>query len=662
MLRIRNSRIEARFPHLVRPDSPSQKIGAPPTGKFAKVKHKIPMLSLANAFDYEDVENFINSVRSFIIELNDPTTPLSIIAEPKVDGVSCSLRYENHQLVLGATRGDGFVGEDVTLNVKTIKDIPHCLPTEAPDTIEIRGEIYMTDTDFLLLNEAQEKRGDKLFANPRNAAAGSLRQLNPRITASRPLRFFGYAWGESSKGFARTQSDARAQLQKWGFELNEPARVLNHLDEIKAYYVEIQSRRSGFDFSIDGVVYKINALRLQERLGHIGRSPRWAIAHKFSPEQGQTHIQKISVSVGRIGTLTPIADLEPVGIGGVLVSRATLHNQDEIERKDFRENDLVLVQRAGDVIPQVVSVILTERKPESEPFLFPTECPVCGSATHREPRESARYCTGGLFCPAQALEKLKYFVSKSAIDIEGMGSKIIEMFYEEGLIKDPADIFVLEERLAGINEKSDPETAIVPLKDRDGWGEKSAANLFQAIQNRREVPLDRFICSLGIKHVGRATARIISRNYLSFDQFLTAMLACKDRDSDAYEHLISISGIGPTAADAMIAFFNETHNMEVIKKLQGFMDIQDYETVSVGKSIIAGKTIVFTGALEQMGRNEAKARAETLGGNVTGSVSKKTDFVVAGQGSGKKLATAKQLGIRVLSEEQWLALCKNSNE
>ncbi|MGB5749559.1 MAG: NAD-dependent DNA ligase LigA, partial [Desulfobacterales bacterium] len=430
-LRIRNSEIENLFPHLVRLDSPSNKVGAPPSAKFQKIKHDIPMLSLGNAFSYEDIDKFIKGIRLFIKELKDPSIPIEMVGEPKVDGVSCSLRYEKSKLVLAATRGDGIEGEDVTENIKTINDIPKRLPPDAPEILEIRGEIYMTDDEFLKFNREQEEKGEKIFANPRNAAAGGLRQLDPKITASRPLRFFGYAWGEISEPIAATQWEARERIASWGFKLNKPAKVLNNIDEIRQYYEEIQSERSGFDFSIDGVVYKINRIDLQERLGFISRSPRWAIAHKFSPEKGKTHIRDIKIQVGRVGSLTPIAELEPLNIGGVLVSRATLHNQDEIEKKDFRKGDLVVVQRAGDVIPQVVTVDLKARPLDSKPYKFLKKCPVCNSTTVREQFESVRYCTGGLYCPAQSLERLKHFVSRNAFDIEGMGEKNIEMFYNE---------------------------------------------------------------------------------------------------------------------------------------------------------------------------------------------------------------------------------------
>ena len=519
----------------------------------------------------------------------------------------------------------------------------------------------MSNEEFLKFNKEQEERGEKIFANPRNAAAGSLRQIDSEVTASRPLRFFGYAWGETSEPIAETQQEARERIESWGFKLNEPAKVLKGLDEIINYYEDIQNKRSGFDFSIDGVVYKINRIDLQERLGFISRSPRWAIAHKFSPEKGQTHIQKIVIQVGRVGSLTPIAELEPINIGGVLVSRATLHNQDEIERKDFRERDLVVVQRAGDVIPQVVSVILKDRPFDSKPFQFPSRCPDCKSATAREQHETARYCTGGLYCPSQAMERLKHFVSRNAFDIEGLGEKILEMFYKEGSIKDPSDIFKLEEKLSKSNQIINQTTELIPLEEREGWGIKSANNLFAAIRGRKKATFDRFLYALGIKYVGEATAKIISRNYLSFKNFIEAAITSMNPETESYQHLVNISGIGPKAADAIIAFFNEEHNKKVLDKLQSLVEISDYEPTYSDRSIFSGKTVVFTGALEKMSRNEAKARAESIGANVSNAVSKKTDYVIAGKKAGNKIEKAEKLGVKTISEEEWLEILEKKS-
>jgi len=512
----------------------------------------------------------------------------------------------------------------------------------------------MLDEEFIKFNINQKEKGEKIFANPRNAAAGSIRQIDPKITASRPLKFFAYAWGETSGPIAETQWEARRRIATWGFKLNEPARILNDFKDIVDYYEEIQTKRSGFGFSIDGVVYKINRIDLQERLGFISRSPRWAIAHKFSPEQGRTHIKDIKIQVGRIGSLTPIAELEPINIGGVLVSRATLHNQDEIERKDFRKGDLVVVQRAGDVIPQVVSVVLTDRPKDAKPYKFPKICPVCDSTTAREQFESVRYCTGGLYCQAQALERLKYFVSRDAFDIEGLGEKIIEMFYNEGLIKDPSDIFRLEEKLSKSALSVNKLTNIVPLEEREDWGVKSANNLFRAIRNRRKVSFDRFLYALGIKNVGVATAKIIARNYLSFRKFMEAALSFKDENSDSYDQLVNISKIKSTVGNPIADFFSEDHNVKVINELLSLIEVFDYELTFSVQSKFSGKTVVFTGTLVKMSRNEAKAKAESLGANVTNSISKKTDYIIAGANAGSKLNKAKELGIEVIPEDEWL--------
>ena len=518
----------------------------------------------------------------------------------------------------------------------------------------------MTNNEFFIYNEERKRNGETVFANPRNAAAGSLRQLDPRISASRPLKFFGYAWGETSETIAKTQWGARSYISSLGFKLCKPARLLKDMEGIKEFYEEIQSKRSGYNFSIDGVVYKINKIDLQDRLGFDARSPRWAIAHKFSPETGHTHIKDISISVGRMGSLTPIADLEPINIGGVMVSRAQLHNQDEIERKDFRKGDLVIVQRAGDVIHQVVSVSLIERTKEAKPYEFPNECPICKSKTSREQFESARYCTGGLYCRAQALEMLKHFVSRNAFDIEGLGEKIIEEFYNEGLIKDPTDIFKLEERLSKPALDLNISNNIVPLEDRKGWGAKSANNLFRAIRDRKQISFDRFLCAIGIKHVGEITAKILARNYLSFDKFMKSVTSFNNINSQAYRNLINISGIGKTAANAIVDFFTEGHNLKIIKELVSLVQISDYAPSLSVDSKLSGKTIVFTGTLENISRSEAKSKVESLGANVSTSISKKTDYVIAGVKAGSKLKKAKELGITVLSEKDWFTILDES--
>ncbi|HVN79694.1 MAG TPA: NAD-dependent DNA ligase LigA [Terriglobia bacterium] len=646
-LKRRNESIEARFPRLIRPDSPTRRVGAAPATGFKKVRHRIPMLSLNNAFTEEDVSGFLDSIRNFIKELQqDPDIPIEVVAEPKIDGLSCSLLYQKHELVQGATRGNGEEGEDITANVKTISEIPRALPEDAPDLIEIRGEVYMTDEDFLKLNQHQEKAGGKVFANPRNAAAGSLRQLDPSVTASRPLRFFGYAWGEVSEPFAETQWEARRQLAEWGFKTNEPSRLVGTLADMLDYYREMQEKRSRLGFSIDGVVYKLNRLDWQKRLGFISRAPRWALAHKFPPERGQTRLKAINIQVGRTGSLTPVAELEPINVGGVLISRATLHNQDEIERKDIRVGDTVIIQRAGDVIPQVVEVVFSERPKDSHAFVFPTHCPVCGSRAVREPDEAVTRCTGGLVCPAQAVERMIHFASRDAFDIEGMGQKNIETFYNEGLIQSPPDIFRLEEQ----DGKKRPA-----LADREGWGEVSSRKLFDAIRRSRVLPLDRFIYALGIHQVGQATARLLARHYGTLVQWKKGMKAAQDRSSEAYQDLLSISGIGPSLAEDLLAFFAEKQNLEILEDLSTLLAVTDFEAPQTA-SPIAGKTVVFTGTLQSMARSEAKARAEALGAKVAASVSKKTDYVVAGPGGGSKLREAQELGVTILSEQEWLEM------
>jgi DNA ligase (NAD+) len=661
-LRKRNEAIEARFPYLIRSDSPSKRVGYLPSSGLKEVRHSVPMLSLKFVYTFEAVDHdLIDSIRGFIIDLKDSSVQFDFVAEPKIDGVSCSLRYENHRLVQAATRGDGQVGEDVTENAKTIKDIPKALPPNAPNLIEVRGEVYMTDGDFIRLNEQQERSGEKIFANPRNAAAGSLRQLDPKITASRPLRFFAYAWGEVSNPFAKTQLEARSRLASWGFKLNEPSRIVSNLEEIKAYYEEMESRRSSLGFSIDGVVYKVNRIDLQERLGFRDREPRWAIAQKFSPERGQTHIKFISISVGRMGALTPIAELEPVNVGGVLVSRATLHNQDEIERKDFRVRDLVVIQRAGDVIPQVVSVLIDKRPLDAEPFIFKNRCPSCHSIAIREPGEAVWICIASLKCPAQLLERLIHFASRDAFDIEGLGEKNIELFFKEGLLKSPADIFRLEERLGpsdiSISNKREAEK-LTPLQEREGWGPVSANKLFEAIRRRREISLDRFIYALGINQVGEATAKLLARNYMSLTNFLNAIKSAQNRESEDYKHLENINGIGPIVADKILGFFASPQNISILDDILSQIRVTDFQVSRTMTSQLAGKTIVFTGALETMTRPEAKAKAESLGAIVTGDVSRKTDFVIAGPSAGSNERKAKELGIPLLTEAEWLEMVR----
>lgn len=638
-LRRRNDAIEAAFPELVRADSPSKRVGAQVREGFSKITHARPMLSLGNAFADDDVVGFFERIRRFL-NLPDSET-VELVAEPKIDGLSVSLRYEGGALVHAATRGDGTVGEDVTANIRTIGDIPTSLPADAPAVVEVRGEVYMAKADFLALNRRQEEAGAKVFANPRNAAAGSLRQIDSGVTAKRPLKFFGYAWGEVSAPLGDTVTAVRERFAAWGFQLNEPSRLCGSVDDILAYYHEVIALRPDLPFDLDGTVYKVNRLDWQDRLGAVSRAPRWAIAHKFPAEQAETRLNAITIQVGRTGTLTPVANLEPVNVGGVMVARATLHNEDEIARKDVREGDWVVIQRAGDVIPQVVRVIEDRRPADSQPYDFPTLCPECGSHAVREEGEAARRCTGGLICPAQAVERLKHFVSRDAFDIEGFGGRNIEAFWTDGLIRTPADIFRLGEHQDA-------------LAEREGWGEKSVANLLDALDERRRIELPRFIYALGIRQVGQATARLLARNYGALEAVLEAMQAAQDSESEAYQALVDIDGIGPGVAEDLLAFFAEPHNLEVIRDLADLVEVLPFEAADTSSSPVAGKTVVFTGTLEAMGRNEAKARAETLGAKVSGSVSKKTDIVVAGPGAGSKLKKAEEFGVQVMTEQEWL--------
>jgi DNA ligase (NAD+) len=651
-LRRRNEAIEERFPKLVRPDSPSKRVGAPAVEGFGKIKHRVPMLSLGNAFDAEDIADFVQRVHRFL-KLGDGA-PLAFMAEPKIDGLSISLRYLDGKLVEAATRGDGAEGENVTKNVMTIREIPHQLKgKKIPEVIDVRGEIYMTRDDFALLNEKQAASGGKIFANPRNSAAGSLRQLDTSITASRPLRFFAYAWGEASSLPADTQSGVDEAFAKWGLPVNKAARVCNGTDELIAYYEELAENRAKLPYDIDGVVYKVNRLDLQERLGFVSRSPRWAIAHKFPAQQAMTVLNGIDIQVGRTGALTPVARLEPVTVGGVVVTNATLHNEDEIARKDVRVGDTVILQRAGDVIPQIVGVVADKRPKGAKPYKFPVLCPACGSHAVREVDEKTgkvdvvRRCTGGLICPAQRVERLKHFVSRNAFDIEGLGEKNIQAFYDDGLIQSPDDIFTLAARDA---------RSVKRLEEREGWGPQSATKLFNAIAARRTIALDRFIYALGIRHVGETTAKLLARYYGSIEHFCASMIdAAKGKDSEAFKELDNIEGIGEVVAKAIADFFGEPHNVRVVDELLKDVAPQPLEAVD-STSAVSGKTVVFTGTLTLLTRGEAKAQAERLGAKVAGSVSKKTDYVVAGADAGSKLAKARELGVAILDEEQWLRL------
>jgi DNA ligase (NAD+) len=659
-LRQRNLLIEQRFPKLIRDDSPSRRVGAAPVEAFGKVRHAVPMLSLGNAFSDEDVADFVGRVRRFLGLRPDAT--VEVTAEPKIDGLSISLTYERGRLVQGATRGDGIEGENVTANVSTIKQVPKRLVgKEVPETIEVRGEIYLAHADFEKLNAEHAATGGKLFANPRNAAAGSLRQLDPSITARRPLRFFSYGWGAATRLPAQTQTGVYDAFRRWGMPLNPLMRVCRSTDDMLAFYREIAEQRASLGYDIDGVVYKVNRLDWQQRLGFVSRAPRWAIAHKFPAEEVTTRLLDIDIQVGRTGALTPAAKLEPVTVGGVVVSNATLHNEDEIARKDIRIGDTVIVRRAGDVIPQVMGVVLEKRPKGAKPYKMPNVCPACGSAAVREVHEKTgradvvRRCTGGLICPAQAKERLKHFVSRNAFDIEGLGEKQIEAFYDEGRIMQPADIFTLQAR-----DGRAPEDK--KLASKKGFGTKSVENLFKAIDARRSIALDRFIYALGIRHVGETTARDLAKALGSFDAFRAAAQAAVEggRDSDAYRDLDNIEGIGPTVVDALVDFFAEPHNVKALDDLLAQVDVEDFMRPAAADSAVAGKTVVFTGTLERMTRNEAKALAERLGAKVAGSVSAKTDYVVAGSDAGSKLAKARELGVKVLTEDEWLALVERT--
>ena len=661
-LRRRLEAIEARFPELATPGSPTQTIGAAPARGFGKIRHVVPMLSLGNAFSDEEVKDFVERVRRFL-RLDADEFP-TIVAEPKIDGLSLSLRYENGELVRAATRGDGLTGEDVTANVRTIKDVPnHLKGRKIPPACELRGEVYMLKQDFLALNKKQAEAGETVFANPRNSAAGSLRQKDVAITASRPLKFFAYAWGEMVDRPADTQHGMLRWLEEVGFTVNPEIELCRNLDQVLGFYRRIGEKRAALDYDIDGVVYKVDRLDWQDRLGFVSRSPRWAIAHKFAAEQATTVLEKIDIQVGRTGAMTPVARLTPVTVGGVVVQNATLHNEDYIKGigndgepirggVDIREGDTVIVQRAGDVIPQIVNVVLEKRPNNAKRYEFPHTCPACGSHAVREEGEAVRRCTGALICPAQAVEGLKHFVSRNAFDIEGLGEKQIQQFYQEGLIKTPVDIFTLQQRDAKAARK---------LADREGYGETSTRNLFAAIDARRRIELNRLIFALGIRHIGEGNAKLLARHYGTLEAFREAMLAAAAEQtpdgnaSEAFQDLNDIGGIGPIVANAVVEFFAEPRNVTALDKL-----LREIEVLPAEKprrsSPVSGKTVVFTGALTKFTRDEAKAVAERLGAKVSGSVSKKTDYVVAGEEAGSKLTKARELGVTILSEDEWLGL------
>ncbi len=666
-LKRRNDAIEKRFPDLRRADSPSLRVGAQPLATFAPITHSRPMLSLDNAFSDDDVRGFISSVYRFLGQLPDGS--IAITAEPKIDGLSMSIRYENGKLVNAATRGDGTTGENVTANILTIKEIPNVLPSTSPSVVEVRGEVYMCKSDFLALNEKMAAEGKQTYVNPRNTAAGSLRQLDAKVTGSRNLRFFAYAWGEMSKMPADTQIGMVETFREWGFPVNPLMKRMTSVEDIIAHYTEIGLKRPDLDYEIDGVVYKVDRLDLQARLGFRSRSPRWAIAHKFPAEQAFTRVERIDIQVGRTGALTPVARLTPVTVGGVVVTNATLHNEDYIkgignsgepirdEAHDIRIGDTVIVQRAGDVIPQVLDVVMEKRPADAVPYTFPKRCPVCHSHAVREKNaktgklDSVTRCTGGIVCRAQAVEHLKHFVSRNAFDIEGLGAKQIDFFFEA---EDPAlvvrtapDIFTLKQR-----QEASPLTK---LENVDGFGKVSVRKLFDAIDERREIALHRFIYALGIRHVGETTAKLLARSYGTYAIFSDAMQEAAALSGDAWDHLNSIEGIGEVVARAIVEFFKEPRNVDVIVRLLEEISPLSAEQVSTSDSPVAGKTVVFTGSLEKFTRDEAKARAESLGAKVAGSVSGKTDIVVAGPGAGSKLSKAAELGVQVMNEDEWLA-------
>ena len=662
-LRIRLKAIEERFPQLVDMFSPTQRVAPTPTTAFAKVTHRRPMLSLDNAFSDEELQGFLDRVRRGLereIDLK-PDAEIALSCEAKIDGLSISLRYEDGELTVGATRGDGTIGEDVTPNLRTIKDIPHKLTGKFPKSIDVRGEVYMERKAFQEMNTRQEEEGEKTFANPRNAAAGSLRQLDSSITARRPLRFFAYAWGEAEPRSWKTHSDYLKLLKEWGFKTNPLTRLCKTPDQVRAFYRKIGEERASLPYDIDGVVYKIDRIDWQERLGFVSRAPRWAIAHKFPAEQARTRLNDIFIQVGRTGALTPVADLEPVNVGGVVVSRATLHNADEIERLGVRPGDMVIVQRAGDVIPQVLGFVPEERPKNARKYKFPERCP-CPLKTVVKSEEGGvlRRCSGGLECPFQQVERLRYFVSRNCFDIEGLGGTHIENFFNDGLLKVPGDIFRLNSREAEIRK-------------REGWGDLSVRNLLAAIEARRTISLDRFINAIGIPLIGEATAKILAQEYGDADAWLSEMLkAAKERKKhpddvkkekaatevgESYGRLCNVEQIGVTTADAMCAFFGEGHNVEIIKDLAKLLTIEGVKRrVIAADAPLKDKIVVFTGELSSMTRDQAKARAEEMGAKVTDSVSKKTSLVVVGENAGSKARKATELGIQTLSEEEWVKL------
>ena len=656
-LKQRNAALETAFSHLVRADSPSVQVGAAPSDRFSKVTHSVAMLSLSNAFEDTDVEEFDARIRKYLgISSSEP---LAFTAEPKIDGLSLSLRYENGTLVQAATRGDGYVGENVTANARTLSDVPHVLEN-APDVLEVRGEVYMAQSDFDALNAAQIAKGAKVFANPRNAAAGSLRQLDSEITRSRPLRFFAYAWGELSTPLSDTQKGAINRLDSFGFSTNPLTALCDGPTAMIAHYRQIEQRRASLGYDIDGVVCKVDDLALQGRLGFRSTTPRWAVAYKFPAELAWTRLEGIDIQVGRTGALSPVARLQPVTVGGVVVSNATLHNEDYIAGhgakgedirggRDVRLGDWVQIYRAGDVIPKIADVDLRKRPDDAVAFQFPSVCPECGSLAARDAGDAVRRCTGGIICPAQAIENLKHFVSRGAFDIDGLGAKQVEQFHGDGWVAEPADIFTLRDRFG---------QGLQQLKNRDGWGDKSANKLFDAIDDKRKVGFGRVLFALGVRHIGEAASNLIAAHYGTWQALETAMDQAALLEGEAWDELIGIDGVGSVMASSLVHAFCQNSERAAIDRLVAHLDISEVIPFDTSDSPVAGKTVVFTGTLELMSRAEAKAKAESLGVKVSGSVSVKTDILVAGHGAGSKTKKASDLGIKTIDEAGWLDLIK----
>lgn len=635
-------KLEAEHPELITPDSPTQKVGVKPLEKFEKVRHAKPMLSLSNAFSMEDISDFLTRAKKFLGIKEEEN--IEVFCEPKIDGLSFTARYEKGKLVMGATRGDGEEGENVTQNISTISSLPKNLKGDVPDILEVRGEIYLSHSEFERINKEKIEEGDEPFANPRNAASGSIRQLDSKITASRKLKYFVYGWGEVSEEKWDTQSGAVDYFKSLGFIVNERSKPCKDICEIEEFYKNLYEIRPDLDYDIDGLVYKINSIRLQERLGFVARAPRWAIAHKFPAEQGKTKIENITIQVGRTGALTPVADLTPINIGGVVVKRATLHNKDEIERKDIRIGDTVVIQRAGDVIPQVVSVDIDARK-DSKEFAFPDKCPVCNSPAVREGDDAIIRCTGGISCAAQAVEYLKHFISRDAFDIEGLGKRQVEKFYEKEIIKEPADIFTLEERNQEIN-----------LEKWEGYGETSVTKLFTSINSRRKIGLDKFIYSLGIRHIGQENAKLLAKNYISFGEFFEKAKKINDNSSAEYQEMLNIDGLGEKIVKSVALFFSNEKHVKLVENLLKKIEVENFKKIENSDSALSGKSVIFTGTLTKLTRAEAKARAEESGAKVVSSISAKTDYLIAGEDAGSKLKKATELGVKIISEDEFLTL------